>query len=450
MDAPKITLVGAGGMSFGPAMVNDIVHTQAMSGARLMLHDVNEERLQRAYAFAAKLNAATAAPIRLDYSTDAAVALEGADYVLSSAEFRRFETWRQDFEIPNRYGATQINGENGGPGAVFHSLRSIKNTLSICASIERYAPDALLINLSNPMSRVTLAINRATNVRNVGMCHEMPMGVNRICRRLRIPRARVTAKASGINHFTFFTEFRDTRTGEDLLPRIRDFYTGRFHTYSERVQKVARAMDRTLPGAGILEFNYLPLVAQLVREHGLVACSVDSHIGEYLPFALEAADFLPEPLRFHAPIMEVAERISSWAATTKVPLPLQAMGHSSEEVVPIIAATWTGQPTWIMAVNVPNRGELPDVADGHIIEVGAMVDGEGIHPDPMPPLGEPLAGWIKVQTDLQDLVVWAAIEGDPELAWQAFRDDPNAPPDEAEARKAFVELRDLQADLLPI
>jgi alpha-galactosidase len=415
-----------------------------------VLHDVNEERLARAYAFASKLNAAAGAPIRLDYSSDPAVALEGANYVLSSAEFRRFETWRQDYEIPNRYGATQINGENGGPGAVFHSLRSIANTLSICESIERYAPEALLINLSNPMSRVTLAINRATNLRNVGMCHEMPMGINRICRRLRLPRRYVTAKASGINHFTFFTEFTDTRTGEDLLPRIRDFYTGRLHSYPERVQKAARAMDRSLVGAGVLEFNYLPLVARLAREHGLVACSVDSHIGEYVPFALDAAEFMPEPLRFHEPIMVVAERLSSWAATTKVPLPLQAMGHSSEEVAQIIAADWTGDPTWIMAVNVPNRGELPDVADGHIIEIGAMVDGDGIHPDQMPPLGEPLAGWVRVQTDLQDLVVRAAIEGDAELAWQAFRDDPNAPPLEGDARKAFDELRLLQGELLPI
>lgn len=450
MDAPKITLVGAGGMSFGPTMVNDVVHTPALAGARLVLHDVNGERLQRAYAFASKLNAAAGAPLRLDHSTDPAAALDGADFVLSSAEFRRFETWRQDYEIPNRHGATQINGENGGPGAVFHSLRSIANTLSICRSIERYAPDALLVNLSNPMSRVTLAINRATTVRNVGMCHEMPMGINRICRRLRLSRKHVTAKASGINHFTFFTEFTDTRTGEDLLPRIREFYAGRLHTYSERVQRTARAMDRSLFGAGVLEFNYMPLVAQLAREHGLVACSVDSHIGEYLPFALDAADFVPEPLNFHEPIMQVAERLSSWVATTKVPLPLQAMGHSSEEVAQILAATWTGEPAWIMAVNVPNHGSLPDVDDGHIVEVGAVVDGDGIHPDEMPPLGEPLAGWVKVQTDLQDLIVRAAIEGDAELAWQAFRDDPNAPPVEADARAAFDELRTLQADLLPL
>lgn len=449
MSEPKITLVGAGGMSFGPAMVNDVVHTEAMAGARLVLHDVDDDRLQRAYQFASKLNAAAGAPIRLDYTTDPGEALEGADFVLASAEFGRFQHWREDYEIPNRYGATQITGENGGPGAVFHSLRSITNTLSICESIERYAPDAFLVNLSNPMSRVTLAVNKATKVRNVGMCHEMPLGVRRLARRLKVKPRHIHTKASGINHFTFFTEFTDTRTGEDLLPRLREQFAKQRHDYSPRAQAVARRLDRNLFGAGLVEFNYMPLVAHMAREHGLVACSVDSHIGEYVPFALALADWMPVPIDFHEPVSLKAEKAAAWAATTKVPLPLQTMGHSPEEVVPILAAMWTGTPTSIMAVNVPNRGFLPDVEEGAIVEVGATVDGDGIHPDTMPALGQPLAGWIKVQTELQDLVVRSAIEGDRDLAYQAFRDDPNAPPDEASCRKAFDELADRQAYLLP-
>lgn len=448
-ESPKITLVGAGGMSFGPAMVNDVVHTPELRGARLMLHDVNAERLQRAYQFAAKLNASAGAPLILDCSTDAGAALDGADFVLSSAEFGRFEFWKQDYEIPNRYGARQINGENGGPGAVFHSLRSIKNTLSICDSIERDSPDAFLINLTNPMSRVTLAIDRATSVRNVGMCHEMPMGIHRLARRLRVPRKHIEAKASGINHFTFFTEFRDTRTGEDLLPRIRDLYAKRIFDYPPRAVQAAKAIDRSLAGATFLEFNYSPLVVHMVREHGLVPCSVDSHIGEYVPFALDVADWMPKPLDFHEPIMVFLERAASWAATTKVPLPLHLAGHSHEEVIDIIAAMWTDSPTWIMATNVPNRGYLPDVADGAIVEVGATVDGDGIHPDRMPPLGEPLAGWVDTQTSLMDLVVESALTGNPELALQAVIEDPCSPPDEDACRAMFDELRSLQAAHLP-
>jgi alpha-galactosidase len=275
------------------------------------------------------------------------------------------------------------------------------------------------------------------------------MGINRLARRIRVKRKDITAKASGINHFTFFTEFRNRRTGEDLLPRLIELFSSRAFAFSPRTQAMARQLDRTLPGAGFVEFNYVPLVAHLAREYGLVACSVDSHIGEYLPFALDVADWMPTPLDFHEPVMRVAERAATWAATTKVPLPLQAMGHSDEEVVPIIAAMWCDDPTRIMAVNVPNRGYLPDVAAGAIVEVGATVDAAGIHPDTMPPLGEPLAGWVGTQVALQDLVVDAALNADPDLAYQAVRDDPCSPPDEASCRRLFDELMSVQADLLP-
>ncbi len=247
MSEPKITLVGAGGLSFGPTMVNDVIHTRVLAGSRLVLHDISEARLQRAYRFAAKLNAANGNPVILEQSTDPAEALTGADFVIASAEHGRFRYWRQDYEIPLRYGATQVNGENGGPGAVFHSLRSIKNTLSICANIQKHCPDAFLINLSNPMSRVTLAINQGSKVRNVGMCHEMPIGIVRLGRLLRIPPSRIAAKASGINHFTFFTEMIDRETGEDLLPRVKSAVPQevlRFRSHAHPARERERASAR--------------------------------------------------------------------------------------------------------------------------------------------------------------------------------------------------------------
>ncbi len=449
VSAPTITLIGAGGMSFGPTMVNDLVHTPALAGARLVLHDVNEERLARAYRFAAKLNAASGAPLRLDRSVDPSVALAGADFAISSAEFGRYRYWRQDYEIPNRHGARQINGENGGPGAVFHSLRSIKNTLSICASIEEHCPDAFLVNLSNPMSRVTLAINRGTRVANVGMCHEGPIGVVRLAKLLRVPAKHLQGRASGINHFTFFTELIDTRTGEDLLPVLRERFSKSFFDYPARTVPLWKAMMKPVLLAGLADQIYSPLVAHMVREYGLVPCSVDSHIGEYLPFALDVGPYHPTHMDFFERFDAATERLTTWAADTTVPLPLHRVGHSLEEVIPIIAARWTGEPTRIMAVNVPNRGYLPDVVDGAIVEVGAIVDGDGIHPDEMPPLGEPLSGWVATQVELQDLVVRAALEHDPDLAYRAVVEDPCSPADESACRALFDELVELQADELP-
>ena len=73
----------------------------------------------------------------------------------------------------------------------------------------------------------------------------------------------------------------------------------------------------------------------------------------------------------------------------------------------------------------------------------------GVHPDTMPALGEPLAGWVRTQTELQDLVVESALQGDPELALQAVIRDPNSPSDERACRAMFDELMALQAPALP-
>jgi len=450
VSTPKITLVGAGGLSFGPTMVNDVIHTRSLAGSRLVLHDIDESRLLRAHRFAARLNAANGDPVVLEHTTDPAAALDGADFVISSAEHGRFRYWKQDYEIPRRHGATQINGENGGPGAVFHSLRSIKNTLGICASIEKYSPDAFLVNLSNPMSRVTLAINEGTRLRNVGMCHEMPIGVVRIGRLLRMRPSRIAARASGINHFTFFTEMVDRETGEDLLPRVKAMFRRKLFDYGPLLTRLAAASEPRPVLAMLADQLYSPLVAHMVREYDLVPCSVDSHIGEYLPFAHEIGGHHPAHVDQFARIDRVIERLTVWLAETRLPIPVQRMGHSLEEVVPILAALWTGERKHIVAVNVPNRGYIPNVAEGAIVEVGADVDGEGIHPEAMPPIAEPVAGHIARQIPLQDKIVRAALTGDRELALQAVIEDPASPPDEGACRAMFDELTKLQAEHLPI
>ena len=449
MVQPKITLVGAGGLSFGPTMVNDVIHTRELAGARLVLHDIDPARLARAHRFAARLNAANGSPVVLEQETEPDRAFEGADFCISSAEHGRFRYWRQDYEVPRRYGATQINGENGGPGAVFHSLRSIKNTLSICASIEKHCPDTFLVNLSNPMSRVTLAINRGTSIRNVGMCHEMPIGIVRIARMMGMKPSRIEARASGINHFTFFTEMVDRETGEDLLPRVKAFFHRDLFDFGSLATRLARATEHRPILAMLADQLYAPLVTHMVRKYDVVPCSVDSHIGEYLPFAHEIGGHHPAHVGQFERIDEVIERFTVWLSKTRLPVPVQRMGHSLEEVVPIIASLWSGRRQRIMAVNVSNQGYLPNVAEGAIVEVGAEVDGDGLHPESMPPIAEPIAGHIAAQIPLQDLIVESALTGNRELALRAVLEDPASPADASACEALFDELCGLQAEELP-
>jgi hypothetical protein len=213
--------------------------------------------------------------------------------------------------------------------------------------------------------------------------------------------------------------------------------------------KLAQKVGAVGPLGALVDELYMPLVVHLVREHDLVPCSIDSHIGEYLAMTPEVADWYPSRPDVMERFNDFTEGLSSWVARTSVPLPLHRMGKSGEEVVPIIRAMWTGEPRHLMAVNRPNQGFLPDVAEGAIVEVGATVDGDGIHPDHMPPVGEPLAGWIAPQIELQEMLVEATVTGDRELAFAALRADPLSPDDEAACRAMFDELCELQADLLP-
>ena len=100
-------------------------------------------------------------------------------------------------------------------------------------------------------------------------------------------------------------------------------------------------------------------------------------------------------------------------------------------------------------MNVPNRGYVPNLPDGAIVEVPATCDGEGVAPCTMPPIPDPLADFMKTQIELQDLVVKSALTGDPAPAFEALRRDPLSPPDEASCRAIFDELVALQGDALP-
>ncbi len=448
-QGPKICLVGAGGMSFGPVMVLDAINTRRVRGATMMLHDVDPGRLAVARRFAERANERNGSPIRIETSLDPAEALTGADFCLTSAETGRWRHWAEDYEIPNRHGARQLTGENGGPGAVFHSLRSIKTMLGICDDISRYCPDTLLINLTNPLSRVALAINTGTDIDNVSMCHEFAGGVARISALLAVPKSKIAAKASGINHFTFFTEIRRSDTGEDLYPRLRRLWQRRFFDFPPPVTATARQLVK-VPWVQIaVEQFYAPLVAHMFREYGLLPCSVDSHIGEYVPFARQVTGWHPTPVYFHQGVMARLGRLVTRYGDGTSHVPMHRAGRSAEEPFPLIGAVWSGERRSLNAVNVPNRGYVPNLPDGAIVEVPANADGDGVSPCVMPAIPDPLADFMKTQIELQDLVVKAALTGDPAPAFEALRRDPLSPPDAASCRRIFDEMASLQADALP-
>lgn len=161
-----------------------------------MLVDIDAQALEVMAAFARRLNEQSGARLIIEHTTDRARALPDADFVISSVAIKRNDLWRL-------------------------ALRNIPVLLDICRDMERLCPDALLLNFSNPESRLCLAVNKYTSIRSVGLCHGIFMGIESISRITGVPASDIDVNAAGLNHFTWMMSVHRKSTGEDLYPLLR-------------------------------------------------------------------------------------------------------------------------------------------------------------------------------------------------------------------------------------
>jgi alpha-galactosidase len=157
----KIVVVGAGSAIFGLNTLAALMRSPRLRGCQLALVDRDHETLDQVGRLAARLNRDWDSRILVSTHTNHQDALDGADFVVLAIEVPPRETlWRSDYEIPLKYGVRQPYAENGGPGGFAHAARNIGPVMEIVHNMERYCPNAWLINFSNPMVRICDAVNR--------------------------------------------------------------------------------------------------------------------------------------------------------------------------------------------------------------------------------------------------------------------------------------------------
>ena len=145
----KIVLIGAGSTSFGPSMFSDLYLSEILDGCEVMLHDIDKSKLDMMYDLLLIENERSEEKFILNKTLNREEALKGADFIISSIEVgNRMKLWRQDYEIPRKHGSTQVLGENGGPGGIFHTFRILPPIIEIVKDVERICPNAFFINFS--------------------------------------------------------------------------------------------------------------------------------------------------------------------------------------------------------------------------------------------------------------------------------------------------------------
>jgi alpha-galactosidase len=160
-NTTKIVFIGAGSMCFGLSMFRDMFFGEKLQGSTVTLVDINSESLARMTALARMLNDLCGAGLKIEHTTDRRAALDGAGFVLNATAIDRNRLWKLDYEIPKKYGIRQTLGENGGPGGLSFTLRTLP-ILNFARDIEKLCPNALRINFSNPESRIILALGSTT------------------------------------------------------------------------------------------------------------------------------------------------------------------------------------------------------------------------------------------------------------------------------------------------
>ncbi len=402
---PKIVLVGAGSTVFAKNLLVDILSFPELSEAEIYLHDIDEERLCTSEVVAHRVARALAARPTITATPDRRRALDGADYVITMFQIGGYKPGTvTDFEIPKRYGLRQTIADTLGIGGIMRGLRTIPVLLETAREMEALCPDAWLLNYVNPMAMNCWALNRATTIKTVGLCHSVQGTAEQLARDVNVPIEEINYLCAGINHMAFYLRFE--RNGQDLYPLIR--------------QVIA---DGRVPGWNRVRYEALAHLGYFVTESS-------EHFSEYVPWFIkrDRSDLIE---RYNIPLDEYITRCESQIAAWGMMRGLLedesvalAVEQSHEYGAYIIHSLETGSPR-IVYGNVANDHLIDNLPIGCCVEVPCLVDKNGVQPTHIGRLPPQLAALMQTNVNVQSLTVEAALTGKREHIYHAAMLDPH-------------------------
>ena len=402
----KICFLGAGSTVFAKNVLGDCLYEESLRDAQVTLVDVDPDRLHVSEVMMKNIckNLGAKASYTSYLAKDAAKALEGADYVVNAVQVGGYEPATViDFEIPKKYGLRQTIADTLGIGGIFRGLRTIPVMLDYCRIMEKVCPDALMLNYTNPMAILTGALQRATNIRVVGLCHSVQVCATNLCMMLGLPSDNLKWSIAGINHQGWLLSL--SRNGEDLYPEIR-----------------RRAQLPENRGKDDVRF-------ELMKRFGYYVTESSEHCSEYVPWFIKAK--APELLeRFQIPLDEYPRRciaqIEAWGAMRELLLNEESLHHDRGEEYAsyIFGALETGAP-YTFGGNVQNKGLITNLPENCCVEVLCVADRSGIHAAHVGELPPQCAALTRTNVNVQELTIEAALTRKKDHIYQAALLDPH-------------------------
>lgn len=423
----KIAYIGGGSRGWAWTFMTDLSMDDSMSGT-IRLYDIDPAASKNNEIIGSQLSARKDTIGKWDYvqSDSLKDALTGCDFAVISILPGTFDEMDSDVHLPERLGIYQSVGDTAGPGGMIRALRTIPMFVTIAEAIKEYAPDAWIINYTNPMSLCVKTLYHVfPQIKAFGCCHEV-FGTQKVLKGIceetlgleSINRRDIHVNVLGINHFTWFDEA--SYKGIDLFPVYRDYINTHYEEGYEEPDK--NWANSTFECAHRVKFD-------LFRRYGLIAAAGDRHLAEFMPgtdylkdpetvkswkFGLTTVDWRKNDLKER---LEKSRRLADGEQEIE-------LKPSGEEGILLIKSL-CGLERTISNVNIPNSYlQIANLPEDAVVETNAVFARDSIKPVIAGSIPEEVLELIKPHVANHERILKAALTCDRTLVYEAFLSDP--------------------------
>ncbi len=423
----KIAYIGGGSRGWAWTFMTDLSLEPSMSGT-IRLYDIDKQAAKNNEIIGNKVSARPEAVGKWNYEVAETIgeALTGADFVVISIMPKTFDEMEIDVHMPERLGIYQSVGDTAGPGGITRAMRTIPIFAGFAEAIRQYAPDAWVINYTNPM---TLCIQTLYHVfpeiKAFGCCHEV-FGTQKVLASIAkealgvedIPREEIAVNVLGINHFTWF-DYASYK-GVDLFPIYRAYIEKHFEEGFNEPDN--NWMNSTFACAHRVKMD-------LFLKYGLIAAAGDRHLAEFMPGDMYLKDpATVEGWKFSLTTVEwrkndLKKRLerSARLVSGEEEIDLKPTGEEGIELIKALC----GLRRMVSNVNIPNTdGQIPNLPRTAVVETNALFERNAIRPVMAGNVSEQVKTLLMPHIENHERVLKAALTVDRKLVKEAFLTDP--------------------------
>ena len=405
--------VAGGGSTFTPGIVLMLLDNLDRFPIRqIKFYDNNAER-QKQIADGCRVLLNEKAPdINFVATTDPEEAFTDVDFVMAHIRVGLYAMREKDEKIPLKYNV--VGQETCGPGGIAYGMRSIGGVLEILDYMEKYSPDAWMLNYSNPAAIVAEATRKLRPTSKIINICDMPVGIEeRMARAIGLnSRKDMVVRYYGLNHFGWWTDIRD-KDGNDLMPQIKEHVAEYGYSLKEEIEESQHLDASWMSSFAIAKDVY--------------AVDPDTLPNTYLKYYYypqdEVAHANPEYTRANE-VMAGREKhvfgecnaIAARGNTEGTSLEIDE--HASYIVDLARAIAYNTHERMLLIV--PNNGAIVNFDETAMVEVPCVVGSNGPEPLTQGRIPQFQKGLMEQQVSVEKLVVEAWVEKSYQKLWQAL------------------------------